>query len=146
MARARDPYDVLGVPRTAGAVEIHRAYRRLARAYHPDVNRSGDARVRFDEVSDAYEVLHDPERRARYDRSTAAAHPGRAASKQPPGAVRRHVSRDVPRFLDEDAGDEPGPVGPSAPSLFVVWSDSLGPRIGFGPVSRKRIVIGWRAW
>jgi curved DNA-binding protein len=65
---ARDYYEVLGVPRTAGAEEIQQAYRRLARRYHPDVNKDPGAEDRFKEVSEAYQVLSDPDTRARYDR------------------------------------------------------------------------------
>jgi molecular chaperone DnaJ len=62
----RDYYDVLGVSPDAGADEIKRAYRQLARRYHPDI--SGDERgAAFLEVSQAYEVLHDPARRRAYD-------------------------------------------------------------------------------
>lgn len=66
---ARDFYDILGVKRDATEKEIKAAYRRLARKYHPDVN-PGDksAEARFKEINRAYEVLSDPEKRAKYDR------------------------------------------------------------------------------
>ena len=71
----RDYYDVLGVSADAGAEEIKRAYRQLARRYHPDI--SGDDRgAAFLELARAYEVLRDPVRRRRYD--TAMAQPGQA--------------------------------------------------------------------
>ncbi|MFC6084008.1 DnaJ C-terminal domain-containing protein [Sphaerisporangium aureirubrum] len=63
----RDFYEILGVPRTAGREEIQRAYRKLARSYHPDVNKDPEAEDRFKEVSEAYDVLSDPETRRRYD-------------------------------------------------------------------------------
>jgi curved DNA-binding protein len=66
MAR-RDFYDVLGVSRDASADDIQRAYRKLARTYHPDVNKDPGAEDRFKEVSEAYDVLSDPELRRRYD-------------------------------------------------------------------------------
>ncbi|MDI3342011.1 MAG: molecular chaperone DnaJ [Sphaerobacter sp.] len=68
MSAKRDYYEVLGVSRTATAEEIRRAYRRLARKYHPDVNREDGAEERFKEINEAYEVLSDEERRAAYDR------------------------------------------------------------------------------
>jgi curved DNA-binding protein len=64
---ARDYYEVLGVPRTANQDEIQRAYRRLARKYHPDVNKDPGAEDRFKEISEAYQVLSDPKARKRYD-------------------------------------------------------------------------------
>ncbi|NLA36848.1 MAG: J domain-containing protein, partial [Actinobacteria bacterium] len=64
-----DHYEALGVSRTATAEEIKKAYRRLARQYHPDTN-PGDAaaEAKFKEVAHAYEVLSDPDKRAHYDR------------------------------------------------------------------------------
>lgn len=114
-----DPYVVLGVARRASASEIARAYRRAARATHPDsgVGRSGDG---FRAVSDAYETLRDPKRRAAYDRAHPAARaidpvarPGADAGTGPfiraggveivpPGGTlrpQRHVGDDAARLL-----------------------------------------------
>jgi molecular chaperone DnaJ len=77
---AQDFYDVLGVARDAPEAEIKKAYRRLAMQYHPD--RAGgdpEAEERFKEVTEAYEVLRDPEKRARYDRFGMAGVKGGAA-------------------------------------------------------------------
>jgi curved DNA-binding protein len=63
-----DYYEVLGVPRDADQDAIRRAYRKLARKYHPDLNSDSDAEDRFKELGEAYEVLSDPEKRERYDR------------------------------------------------------------------------------
>lgn len=63
-----DYYETLGVARDANKEDIKRAYRRLARKYHPDVNKEAGAEERFKEINRAYEVLSEPETRARYDR------------------------------------------------------------------------------
>jgi curved DNA-binding protein len=65
--RFKDYYQVMGVPRTASQDEIKRAYRRLARKYHPDVSKETNAEERFKELQEANEVLKDPEKRAAYD-------------------------------------------------------------------------------
>jgi curved DNA-binding protein len=63
----KDYYKTLGVERDAGQDEIKRAYRKLARKFHPDVNKAADAEKRFKEIGEAYEVLKDPEKRTAYD-------------------------------------------------------------------------------
>lgn len=64
----RDPYEVLGVERDAGEGEVKKAFRKLARTLHPDVNDAPDAEQRFKEAAEAYEVLSDADKRATYDR------------------------------------------------------------------------------
>ena len=66
-ATGKDFYEILGVPRTATRDEIQRSYRKLARTYHPDVNKSPEAEERFKEISEAYDVLSDPDLRRQYD-------------------------------------------------------------------------------
>lgn len=65
---AQDYYEVLGVARSATQEEIQQAYRKLARRHHPDVNKDPKAEERFKDVNEAYNVLADPDTRARYDR------------------------------------------------------------------------------
>lgn len=73
MSGKRDYYEVLGVQRNADADEIRKAYRRLARQYHPDVNGDSGAEEQFKEINEAHEILSDSERRAAYDRYGHAA-------------------------------------------------------------------------
>jgi molecular chaperone DnaJ len=65
---ARDYYEVLGVPRSASKDDIKSAFRKLAREWHPDVNKSPEAHAKFQEYNEAYQVLSDDDQRARYDR------------------------------------------------------------------------------
>jgi curved DNA-binding protein len=64
----QDYYQILGVPRDAEKSDIKKAYRKLARRYHPDVNSEADAEEKFKEINEAYEVLKDPDKRQAYDR------------------------------------------------------------------------------
>src|SRR5271156_2033821 len=65
----KDPYETLGVQRTADEAAIRAAYRKLAKKHHPDVNpNKPDAAVRFGEISSAYDLLSDKDKRARFDR------------------------------------------------------------------------------
>ena len=78
MATQRDYYDILGVPRGAGDDEIKKAFRKLAQQWHPDVNTSEEADLRFKEINEAYQVLSDPQRRQAYDMFGHAATGGAA--------------------------------------------------------------------
>jgi DnaJ-class molecular chaperone len=64
----QDYYQILGVPRGADTSDIKKAYRKLARKYHPDVNSASGAEEKFKEVNEAYEVLKDDDKRKAYDR------------------------------------------------------------------------------
>lgn len=88
----KDYYKTLGVARDASQDEIKAAYRKLARKFHPDVSKEGDAEARFKEIGEASEVLRDPEKRAAYDAAgsqwerqrAAGGAPGQAQDFQPP--------------------------------------------------------------
>jgi curved DNA-binding protein len=67
MVEFQDYYKTLGIERSASQEEVRRSYRKLARTYHPDVNKEAGAEARFKQITEAYEVLKDPEKRKRYD-------------------------------------------------------------------------------
>jgi len=103
----KEYYEVLGVPRTATADEIKKAYRTLARKYHPDVNPDDPtAEDKFKELNEAYEVLSDPEKRQRYDELGSGWQPG-ADFTPPPGweRMRTDVGAAGDRFGGGRAGD-----------------------------------------
>ncbi|HEY8498591.1 MAG TPA: molecular chaperone DnaJ [Limnochordales bacterium] len=107
MAAKRDYYEVLGVRRDATPEEIKKAFRELARRYHPDVNKEDpDAAEKFKEISEAYQVLSDPEKRAQYDRF------GHVMDGQGPAGAD---------------GSAPGPAGPGPwPGGFGGFGDLFG--------------------
>ena len=72
----KDYYQTLGVPRDAPAEDVKKAFRRLARKYHPDVSREPDAEARMKELNEAFAVLSDPEKRAAYDQLGSRYHAG----------------------------------------------------------------------
>ncbi|MEW6713175.1 MAG: DnaJ domain-containing protein, partial [Candidatus Riflebacteria bacterium] len=63
----RDYYEVLGVPKNADEAELKKAFRNLARQYHPDVNKNEDAVEKFKEINEAYQILSDQQKRSAYD-------------------------------------------------------------------------------
>lgn len=93
----RDYYEVLGIKRSASDAQIKTAYRKLARKYHPDVNKASDASGQFREATEAYEVLSDQEKRKMYDRFGHAGPTGR-----PFGTGRSYTSAGPGGF---DIGD-----------------------------------------
>src|ERR1700739_1263116 len=120
----KDYYEVLGVPRDADQDAIRRAYRKLARKYHPDLNSDSDAEDRFKERGEAYEVLSDPDKRERYDRL---------------GANWRQQEQEAPDTSFEEFFDRQG-VGTDDTRGEVrgdLFERLFGGRAGGGP--------GWRS-
>lgn len=95
MATKRDFYEVLGVERTATSDDLRRAYRKLARQYHPDISKEADAETRFKEINEAYEVLNNEEQRAAYDRYGHAGMNGGAGGGDPFGFGGRSPFGDL---------------------------------------------------
>jgi len=85
MAVKKDYYEILGVPRNASQEEIKKAYRKLARKYHPDICKKPECEEKFKEINEAYQVLSDPEKRKLYDQFGHAAFGGRGAGQPPEG-------------------------------------------------------------
>jgi curved DNA-binding protein len=112
----KDYYQALGVAKKASPEEIQKAYRKLARKLHPDVNKSDGAEARFKEINEAYEVLKDPDKRARFDRFGSAWKQAQTTGDPPPGF--------------EEIFGFGGPGGPrvefsGAPSGFSAFFDML---------------------
>jgi curved DNA-binding protein len=132
----QDYYKTLNVPRNASADEIKKAYRRLARKYHPDVSKEKDAETKFKQVQEAYEVLKDPEKRAAYDQLGSNWRAGQEF-RPPPGWGGGFEFRGGPRAaggFDSDFSD-------FFSTLFGeggVFGGGAGPFGGAGPSARRR--------
>jgi curved DNA-binding protein len=114
----KDYYDTLGVARSASAEEIKRAYRKLARKYHPDVSKERNAEARFKDVQEAYEVLKDPDKRAAYDQLGRDYRSGQQFRPPPDWEQRfgfsggQHFSDGFSDFFSSLFGGGPGGAGP----------------------------------
>jgi len=102
-----DYYVVLGVSRDASADDIKKAFRKLARQYHPDINKSVGAEARFKEINESYEVLSDPEKRKRYDALGANWKSGQDFTP-PPGWGGFEGASSGPRGFRFEFGGGPG--------------------------------------
>jgi curved DNA-binding protein len=111
----KDYYDVLGVEKSADKKAIKKAYRKLAREYHPDVNHEADAEDRFKEIAEAYEVLGDEEKREQYDAVGQGFSAGQDFRPPPgwdPGAGGQYqyqTAGDFSDFFEEIFGGRGGP-------------------------------------
>ena len=107
----KDYYEILGVEREASPADVKRAYKRLARKYHPDVSKERDAEERFKEVGEAYDVLRDKDKRATYDNLGTSWHTGDEFSPPPGWQFKANVGDgfagekfDFSDFLDSMFG------------------------------------------
>ncbi len=119
----RDYYATLGVAKDAGQDDIQKAYRKLARKLHPDVNKSPEAEARFKEINEAYEVLKDPEKRAKYDRFGSAWKQAQATGQPPPG---------YEDLFGAFGRSQPFPGGSGFSSFFDLLFGAAGPGGGWG--------------
>ena len=135
MAAGEDFYQILGVPRDASQDEIQRAYRKLARTYHPDVNHDPGAEDRFKEASEAYDVLSDPETRRRYDAFGADFR--QVPPDVDPQTWRRARAGAAGPGRGRDRGGTAGSAIPPATSTSRICSaasSAAAARRGWGPV------------
>ena len=104
-------YDLMGLGETASADEIKRAYRKLARKYHPDVSKEADATERFKQLGEAYEVLKDAEKRTAYDELRRNPNPRAGQFRRPAGAASGYSQyagdgQDFSEFFKQMFGDD----------------------------------------
>ena len=116
---ADDPYKALGLAKSASADEIKKAYRKIAKTDHPDLNPDPAAHERFKAASSAYDLLKDPDQRARFDRGEIDAQ----GQERP----QRHYYREY-----AEAGDNPYRQEQGFDDLSGVFSDLFGQRAGAG--------------
>jgi curved DNA-binding protein len=102
----KDYYEVLGIPRGADADALKRAYRKLARKYHPDVSKEKNAESKFKELQEAYEVLRDPDKRAAYDQLGRDYRSGQQFRPPPDWSQRFGQSSGGQRFSDVNGFSE----------------------------------------
>jgi curved DNA-binding protein CbpA len=122
-----DPYATLGVSPTADAGQVQAAYRRLARRHHPDLSTDGASTERMQRINQAWDILSDPGRKARYDadaalaRSTSAGHwsaPRRQSTWAPPPPVWSGGAAAMPRYGPQSTAFE-SDGGPSWPTVVT---------------------------
>ncbi len=126
----KDYYETLDVARDASQQDIQKAYRKLARKYHPDVSKVADAETRFKEIGEAYEVLKDPEKRKKYDQFGQAWNQARQTGAPPPGweGVQFDFGQGGGGFRFEGAG----PGGFGGASGFSDFFEMLFGQAGMG--------------
>jgi curved DNA-binding protein len=140
----QDYYQTLGVKQGAGEDEIKAAYRKLARKYHPDRNKSPGAEDKFKAISEAYEVLHDKQKRAAYDNLRAGGYQAGEHFRPPPGWQQQAPGG----FQFRDVGGDAGGFSDFFESLFGARAGGVHARAPHGPARgsdvRAAVAIGLR--
>jgi DnaJ-class molecular chaperone len=138
-----DLYATLGVPRTADAAAIKRAYRKLAKELHPDQNKEKAAADRFKAVSSAYEILSDPQKRAAYDRGEIDE---QGNPRMPPGfdGFRRSGPRPGAHSRSQPGAEPPPFEADFGDILSDLFGASRGGSRGFGSAPRKGADVAYR--
>ena len=124
----KDYYAILGVPRTATADEIKKAYRKLAQKYHPDVTKDAQGEEKFKDIAEAYQTLKDPEKRAAYDQLGSSWQPGQDF-RPPPDWEKQ--------FRERYGGGGTGPTGGAFSFEDIDLGDLFG-GLGSRPPRRAR--------
>ncbi len=136
MVEYRDYYGTLGVDKNASQADIQKAYRKLARKYHPDINKDPAAEARFKQIGEAYEVLKDPEKRAKYDQYGSAWKNAQRTGAPPPGWEGVEFDFGGP---GGGGGFDFGGTGPSGfSSFFEMLFGGGGPFAGARRFPRRR--------
>ena len=142
-----DPYDILGVPRAASADDIRKAYRRLAKRWHPDTNPDKpEAEARFKAISAAYALLSDPEQRARFDRGEIDASGAERPPSPPPGGEGWRGWAEAPggaRYRSAGGGFE-GPFDESDLEEFLSRAFGGAGRTRRGPMRGADLQVSLR--
>ncbi|HEU0277919.1 MAG TPA: J domain-containing protein [Rhodanobacteraceae bacterium] len=134
----QDYYQTLGVKQGAGEDEIKAAYRKLARKYHPDRNKSPGAEDKFKAVSEAYEVLHDKQKRAAYDNVRAGGYQAGEHFRPPPGWQQQAPGG----FQFRDVGGDAGGFSDFFESLFGARAGGAHARAAHGPARGNDVRAG----
>jgi curved DNA-binding protein len=138
----KDYYATLGVKKDAGQEDIQKAYRKLARKYHPDVNKDPKAEVKFKEIGEAYEVLKDPDKRQKYDQFGSNWNRARQTGGPPPGYEGVHF--DFGNGGGFDFGDLGG-MGGGGNERFSSFFEMLFGGAGPGGARRRGAGAGFGA-
>ncbi|MFH1998339.1 MAG: DnaJ C-terminal domain-containing protein [Planctomycetota bacterium] len=125
----QDYYEILGVARDAGVNDIKKAYRKLARKYHPDVNKDSGAEAQFKKIAEAYEVLSDPEKRKRFDTLGANWKSGQEFRPPPEWGDVKFEFHGAPGGMGDDGFQDLGGFSDFFRTLF---SDQGGIRRDYG--------------